>query len=76
VRLVQACLGAPSPLGFVVAYGTSANRHGWWDLGPARRLGYEPQDDAAAVAPELGEPPRDGRQGAEFAEPGYGGWMR
>jgi len=76
VRLFRACLSAPSPLGFAVAYGASANTRGWWDLGPARRLGYEPQDDAEAFAAELGEPPHDEPQGAEFADPRYGGWAQ
>ena len=76
VRLVAACLSAPSPLGFVIAYGASANSRGWWDLGPARRLGYEPRDDAEAFAAELGEASRDEPQGAEFADPHYGGWAQ
>ena len=58
VRLAPPCLDAPSPLGFAVVYGASANTRGWWDLGPARRLGYEPQDDSEAFARELGAPSR------------------
>lgn len=77
LRLVSACLTAPPPLGFRVVYGASANTRGWWDLAPARELGYAPQDDAEAfaaeVAPARGEPPA-GPQGGEFAQPGYGGW--
>jgi uronate dehydrogenase len=77
LRLVSACLTAPSPLGFRVVYGASANTRGWWDLDPARELGYAPQDDAEAFASELapaaGTPPA-GPQGGEFAKPGYGGW--
>jgi uronate dehydrogenase len=76
VRLFRACLTAPSPLGFAVVYGASANTRGWWDLGPARRLGYDPQDDSETFAHELGEPPREGPQGAEFAAPDAGGWAR
>jgi uronate dehydrogenase len=76
VRLVAACLTAPSPLSFTVAYGASANTRGWWDLGPARSLGYEPRDDAEVFAGELGEPPPGGPQGGEFAAPGHGGWAR
>jgi uronate dehydrogenase len=52
VRLVKACLRAPS-LGYAVLYGISANTRGWWDLGPARALGYEPQDDAEDFADEV-----------------------
>jgi uronate dehydrogenase len=58
VRLVHACLTAPD-LGYAVVYGVSANTRGWWDLEPARRLGYAPADDAevyaAAVLAEHGE---------------------
>ena len=49
VRLVEACLTAPD-LDFAVAYGISANTRAWWDLDPARRLGYRPQDDAETYA--------------------------
>ena len=77
LRLVSACLTAPSPLGFRVVYGASANTRGWWDLDPARELGYAPQDDAEAFAPQLApaaRTPPAGPQGGEFAQPGYGGW--
>ena len=52
VRLVDACLRAPN-LEYAVVYGISANTRGWWDLGPARALGYEPQDDAEDFATEV-----------------------
>jgi uronate dehydrogenase len=52
VRLVDACLTAEI-LGFAVVYGISANRRAWWDLGPARALGYEPADDAEHWAAEI-----------------------
>jgi uronate dehydrogenase len=77
LRLVSACLTAPSPLGFRIVYGASANTRGWWDLGPARELGYLPQDDAEAFADEIAsatEQPPEGPQGGEFAGPSYGGW--
>ena len=77
LRLIGACLTAPSPLGFRVVYGASANTRGWWDLGPARELGYAPQDDAEAFADTLARAGEDlgaGPQGGEFAEPGHGGW--
>jgi uronate dehydrogenase len=51
-RLVIACLTSPD-LGFAIVYGASANRRGWWDLEPGRRLGYEPQDDAEPYANEV-----------------------
>jgi uronate dehydrogenase len=52
VRLVNACLGTPD-LGFAILYGISGNTRAWWDLGPARALGYEPGDDAEAWAGEI-----------------------
>jgi uronate dehydrogenase len=61
-RLMHACLSAPVS-GHTVVYGISANTRAWWDLEPARRLGYEPQDDSEAYAAELlaqhGEPAAD-----------------
>jgi uronate dehydrogenase len=51
-RLVHACLTAPG-LRFATVYGTSANTRGWWDLGPARALGYQPRDDAEVFAEEM-----------------------
>ncbi|HKT01580.1 MAG TPA: NAD(P)-dependent oxidoreductase [Rugosimonospora sp.] len=52
VRLVHACLTAPD-LEYAVVYGISANTRGWWDLAPARALGYRPQDDAERYAAEI-----------------------
>jgi uronate dehydrogenase len=49
VRLFHALATAPG-LGYEIVYGVSANRTGWMDLAPARRLGYEPQDDSSAYA--------------------------
>jgi uronate dehydrogenase len=52
-RLFEACLTAERQ-GFRVAFGVSANtRGGWVSLAEARALGYEPQDDAEAYAPEI-----------------------
>jgi uronate dehydrogenase len=51
-RLVTACLTSPD-LGFAIVYGASANRRGWWDLEPGRKLGYEPQDDAEIYANDV-----------------------
>ena len=51
-RLVDACLRAPN-LEYAVVYGISANTRAWWDLEPARALGYEPEDDAETFAPEV-----------------------
>jgi uronate dehydrogenase len=70
VRLLRACLSAPA-IGFLVAYGVSANTRSWWDI-PAQ-LGYRPQDDAERYAAEV-EGPGPEHQGDEFTDPGYGGW--
>jgi uronate dehydrogenase len=51
-RLVTACLTSPD-LGFAIVYGASANRRGWWDLEPGRKLGYVPQDDAEIYASDV-----------------------
>jgi len=51
-RLVDACLRSPD-LEYAVVHGISANTRGWWDLEPARALGYEPQDDAEAFAKDV-----------------------
>jgi uronate dehydrogenase len=55
VRLFRACLTAPVD-GYVCVYGASGNTRGWWDLGPARALGYEPEDDAERFAARFTEP--------------------
>ena len=54
--MVEAALTTPAP-GYAVLYGISNNSDAWWDLEPGRRLGYEPQDDAAAYRDEI--EPRD-----------------
>ncbi|WP_327291696.1 NAD-dependent epimerase/dehydratase family protein [Streptomyces sp. NBC_01198] len=51
-RLLHAALTA-KVTGHTVVYGSSANTRLWWDLGPARALGYEPQDDSEVFAPAL-----------------------
>jgi uronate dehydrogenase len=72
VRMVEAALTAPAP-GYAVLYGISNNADAWWDLEPGRRLGYEPQDDAAAYGDQI--EPRDGDEleaahvGGPFAGP-------
>ena len=69
-RLVTACLTSPD-LGFAIVYGASANRRGWWDLEPGRKLGFEPQDDAEVYADEV-EPTATSRfQGSDaYTDPG------
>ena len=51
-RLLHAALTAEAA-GHTVVYGSSANTRLWWDLAPARALGYDPQDDSEAFAPAL-----------------------
>lgn len=57
-RLLHAALSADTT-GHTVVYGSSANTRLWWDLGPARALGYQPRDDsevfAAGLIAEQGE---------------------
>ncbi|CAL9570590.1 NAD-dependent epimerase/dehydratase family protein [Streptomyces sp. enrichment culture] len=61
-RLLHAALTAED-VGHTVVYGSSANTRLWWDLGPARALGYAPQDDsepyAARLLAEQGAPDDD-----------------
>jgi uronate dehydrogenase len=75
VRLVDACLRSPD-LGFAIVYGISANTRAWWDLAPARALGYRPADDAEGWAAEIETTPPseddelDARYvGGDFARP-------
>lgn len=70
VRLVRACLTSPK-LGFDIVYGASANTRGFWDLAPARALGYEPQDDSERFAGEVPEGSVGEYQGGPFAEPEF-----
>ncbi|WP_031520907.1 NAD-dependent epimerase/dehydratase family protein [Streptomyces sp. NRRL F-5123] len=51
-RLLHAALTA-DVTGHTVVYGSSANTRLWWDLAPARALGYEPQDDSEVFAAKL-----------------------
>ena len=72
VRLFAACLSAPS-VGFQVVYGASANTRLTWDLSPARRLGYEPQDDAERFAGALEGDPHP-LYGGSYTARDFGGW--
>jgi uronate dehydrogenase len=75
VRLVDAALTAPD-VGFTIVYGVSANTRAWWPLsGAARRIGYEPRDDAEAFAAELENVGEEyERQGGPNTDPSHGGW--
>src|SRR5215213_4873487 len=58
VRMADAAIRSTEP-GFHVLYGISANTRAWWDLGPGRALGYDPQDDAEAYAEDMARRPGD-----------------
>ena len=51
-RLVEAALGLDEP-GHHVVWGVSANSAAWFDLSAGHSIGYFPQDNASAAAPEL-----------------------
>ncbi|WP_228983161.1 NAD(P)-dependent oxidoreductase [Streptomyces sp. DH12] len=51
-RLFHAALTAED-VGHTVVYGSSANTRLWWDLAPARALGYAPRDDSEPHAARL-----------------------
>jgi uronate dehydrogenase len=72
VRLLHAALTAPD-VDFAVVYGISANTRAWWDLAPARALGYLSIDDAEDYAAQVGEPdpadPAEQRVGGPYADP-------
>jgi uronate dehydrogenase len=73
VRLVDAALTAPA-VGFTIVYGVSANTRRWWPHDDAaRRIGYEPRDDAEAYADGLEGPDYD-LQGGPNPDPSFGGW--
>ena len=80
-QLVSRSLDAPD-VDFVVVYGVSANSEGRWTLGEgARRIGYDPQDDASLAAVDVSqlretEHPADQFQGGVFTLPTYraGSW--
>jgi uronate dehydrogenase len=86
-RLLSASLSGPVH-GHVIAYGTSANTRGWWDLSSARALGYQPQDDAedyaSQIPPEHSRTPRTGvepppapeRVGGHFTSMPLGGLVQ
>jgi uronate dehydrogenase len=66
VELFRCCLGAPA-LGFLIVYGTSANRRSWW-LSPGWEvIGYHPQDDAETYVGSVTSPSSYRFQGGEFA---------
>ncbi len=74
------CMGIESPqLRFEIVYGVSGNRRSWYDNANAKRLGYQPQDDAEQFAADVlaKEKPGDARaemyQGGNFVFAEMGG---
>jgi len=61
-RLIEACLGVPSP-GFRIVWGISRNTRRWQSLAEGEAIGYDPKDDAELYADQLiaeyGEPDFD-----------------
>ena len=77
-RLVSAGIENPK-ISFEIVYGVSDNRRSWYDNSNARRLGYQPQDDAEIYAAEVlakekpGDPRTEMFQGGTFVLAEYGG---
>lgn len=62
------------PVEFETAFATSDNRDGWYDLASARRLGFEPEDDAARhrdAIPGRPAPVTSGPMGGSLASPEF-----
>lgn len=74
VRLIRAAIEIPH-LHFETVYGVSRNGARWWSDSAARRLGYEPCDDAEAYTFDVNPRSDVGAlvQGAEFAARGFSG---
>ncbi|MCU1475422.1 MAG: hypothetical protein JWQ64_115 [Subtercola sp.] len=61
-------------IGYVVSYGSSANRDAWWDSTRSwRLLGYQPQDDAADYSSEVPDAPDPQHYGGVFTADDYKG---
>lgn len=77
-RLVTVGIENPN-ISFEIIYGVSDNRRSWYDNSNARRLGYQPQDDAEIYAAEVlakekpGAPRTEMFQGGTFVLAEYGG---
>jgi uronate dehydrogenase len=77
-RLVSVGIEHPD-IRFEIVYGVSDNRRSWYDNANARRLGYQPQDDAERFAQEVlakekpGDPRAEIYQGGNFVFSEIGG---
>lgn len=74
VRLLRIALEAPR-LHYEAVYAVSNNTARWWNDAAARRLGYEPRDDASSFAFDTAPRSDVGAfvQGAEFAARDFSG---
>jgi uronate dehydrogenase len=73
VRLFSACVESPE-LGFVVAYGVSANTRLRWRDKAGPLLGYQPKDDAEIFADRIeASSGEDLFHGGEYTAPGHMG---
>jgi uronate dehydrogenase len=75
-RLIR--VGLTADYLFEIVYGQSRNTRSFWDNSNAYRLGYNPQDNAEAFAPEVedkvsGNPLSDELQGGDFVPPDFSG---
>lgn len=70
-RLIVASLSAPV-VGHSIVYGMSDNAQTWWDNGPARHVGYRPQDSSEPfrAAVEARQPTIDFTQPAALHQGG------
>ena len=77
-RLVSVGIENPN-ISFEIVYGVSDNRRSWYDNSNARRLGFQPQDDAEIYAADVlarekpGDPRTEMYQGGTFVLAEYGG---
>jgi uronate dehydrogenase len=77
-RLVSVGIDNPN-IRFEIVYGVSDNKRSWYDNANARRLGYQPQDDAERYAAEVlakekpGDPRAEMYQGGNFVFAEIGG---
>lgn len=61
-------------VGFLIAYGVSANTRSWWENDKAAdALGYRPVDDAESYRDSVADSPEPEQQGGPFADPDYRG---
>lgn len=73
IRLFECCISA-SPVGYVIAYGVSANRRVRWHDDASDLIGYVPRDDAERFADVVGAPAAGDRfHGGAYTNPDHVG---